>query len=118
MRIDKVFLIAISSAVGGALLGLLFAPEKGKNTRKNLAKKGDDYLDDIKKNSKGLSQRLKKNTDSILDKSKKTAQKLTKGVEDYTEWTYQELYDRAKELKIEGYSQMNKSELIQAMDNQ
>jgi gas vesicle protein len=118
IEIDKVVLIAISSAVGGALLGILFAPEKGKKTRKNLAKKRDEYLKEIRKSTEELSQQLKKNTDSMLEKSKKTVQDFKEDVEDYSEWSFQKLYDLAKELKIRGYSQMNKSELIQAMIDQ
>jgi gas vesicle protein len=118
MQNDKLILIAISSAVGGALLGILFAPEKGKKTRKNLAKKRDEYLKEIKKNSEELIRQLKNNTDSILEKFKETVQNLKQDVEDYSEWTFQELYDQAKELKIKGYSQMKKSELIQALEDQ
>jgi gas vesicle protein len=114
---EKLILVAISSAVGGALLGVLFAPDKGKNTRKKLAKRRDEYLRDIKKISEELSQQLKNNTNSILGESMKTLQNLKKDVEDYSEFTFQELYDRAKELKVKGYSQMNKSELIQALED-
>jgi gas vesicle protein len=114
---EKLILVAISSAVGGALLGILFAPDKGKNTRKKLAKRRDEYLRDIKKISEELSQQLKNNTNSILGESMKTLQNLKKDVEDYSEFTFQELYDRAKELKVKGYSQMNKSELIQALED-
>ena len=115
IQIDKAVLIAISSALGGALLGILFAPEKGVKTRKNLAKKSNNYLKEIKKNSEELIQQLKNNTDSVLEKSKKAAKNVKKDVEDYSELTFQELYDQAKELKVKGYSQMNKSELIQAL---
>ncbi|WP_158607300.1 YtxH domain-containing protein [Rhodohalobacter sp. SW132] len=115
MQTEKLILVAISSAVGGALLGILFAPDKGKNTRKQLAKKRDEYLEEIIKNTEELSQQLKNNTESILGKSKKTLQDLKQDVEDYSELSYQELYDLAKELKVNGYSQMNKSELIQAL---
>ena len=35
--------------------------------------------------------------------------------EEYEEWTKQELYDKAKEVGIEGRSDMNKKELIRAL---
>lgn len=117
VELDKVILIAISSALGGALLGILFAPEKGKKTRRNLAKKRDKYLNEIKKNSEDLSQQLRNNTDSILETSKEKVRNLKHDAEDYSEWTFQKLYDQAKELKIKGYSQMNKSELVQALED-
>lgn len=118
MEKDKLILIALSSALGGALLGILFAPEKGSKTRKNLAKKRDQYLKEIKKNTEELSQHLKDNTNAIVEKSKETVQNIKHEVEDYSEWTVQELTDRAKKLEIKGYSQMNKSELIQALKDQ
>lgn len=113
MERDKLIITAISSAVGGALLGILFAPEKGTRTRKNLAEKKDEYLREISNNTEELSQYLKNNRDALLKKAKETA----RDIGDYTEWTKQELYDKAKELEIEGYSQMNKSELIEALEN-
>lgn len=114
MERDKLIITAILSAVGGALLGMLFAPEKGTKTRKNIADKRDEYLKEIRDNTEELSQYLKNNTDLLLKKTKKIALDTK---EDYTEWTKQELYDWAKELEIDGYSQMNKSELIEAIEN-
>lgn len=35
----------------------------------------------------------------------------------YEEWSIDELYDKAKELRIEGRSQMSKDELIRALRN-
>lgn len=115
MQNKKLILIAASGAFGGALLGLLFAPEKGKKTRKNLTSKRDKYLKEIKETTEELSKQLKKNTDSILENSRDTVQNLTQDIKDYSKLTSQELYDKAKELKVEGYSKMKKSELIQAL---
>lgn len=115
MERDKLIITAITSALGGALLGILFAPKKGTKTRKDIADKRDGYLREIRDNTEILSQFLKNNADSLLKKSRKAARHVK---EDYTEWTKQELYDRAKELEIESYSQMNKSELIEALEKQ
>ena len=35
----------------------------------------------------------------------------------YEEWTKDELYDRAQELEIDGHSDMDKDELIEALRN-
>jgi gas vesicle protein len=117
MQMDKLILVAISSALGGALLGVLFAPDKGKNTRKKLAKNADKYLKEIKKNTEELSRQLKNSTESILTKTNNTVKNLKRDVKDYSELTFKELYDLAKELKVKGYSNMKKSELIQALED-
>lgn len=45
---SKLALGLLGGLAAGALLGVLFAPDKGTNTRKKIAEKGKDYADDLK----------------------------------------------------------------------
>lgn len=38
----------LAGVAAGALMGIIFAPEKGSRTRRNLLNKGEDYLDELK----------------------------------------------------------------------
>jgi|SRR5699024_922871 len=121
----KVFLAALTGVASGLALGLLFAPEKGEETRRRLNERRDAYLKDLtdeveelrntlgekadgsKKEFDEMGKNVKKKKDDLLKK----ARKLTS----YDEWTKEELYERAKKAGIEGYSTMDKSELIEAL---
>ncbi|WP_396176534.1 YtxH domain-containing protein [Flavobacterium sp.] len=48
MKNNQVILGVLGGLAAGALLGILFAPEKGSKTRKMLADKGEGYADDLK----------------------------------------------------------------------
>jgi gas vesicle protein len=48
MEKGKIVLGVLGGIAVGALLGVLFAPEKGSITRRKISKKGEEYLDDIK----------------------------------------------------------------------
>ena len=44
----KVILGVLAGVAAGAIFGILFAPDKGCETRKKIAKKGADVADDLK----------------------------------------------------------------------
>ncbi|MCK9310727.1 MAG: YtxH domain-containing protein [Bacteroidales bacterium] len=48
MSTGKLVLGIMASVATGALLGVLFAPEKGEKTRKRICRKGEDFTDDLK----------------------------------------------------------------------
>ena len=48
MKTDKVVLGILGGIAAGAMLGILFAPEKGTKTRRKIMDKGNDYADDLK----------------------------------------------------------------------
>ncbi|MCF6129387.1 YtxH domain-containing protein [Flavobacterium sp. AS60] len=48
MSTGKVVLGTMAGLAVGAVLGILFAPEKGSVTRKKIMDKGNDYADELK----------------------------------------------------------------------
>lgn len=48
MESNKVFLGVLAGIAAGAVLGILFAPDKGSVTRKQIVDKGEDYADTLK----------------------------------------------------------------------
>ena len=61
MKSGKLLLGLVSGAVAGAVVGLLYAPKKGKDTRKAITEKGDDYI-------KGANKSINDFTDSVSHK--------------------------------------------------
>ena len=47
MEKGKIVLGVLGGIAVGALIGVLFAPDKGSVTRRKISKKGEEYLDDI-----------------------------------------------------------------------
>jgi gas vesicle protein len=48
MNSGKVVLGVLAGLATGAILGILFAPDSGVNTRQKIVRKGEGYMDDLK----------------------------------------------------------------------
>ena len=77
MNTGKVVLGAIAGLAIGAIGGILFAPEKGSKTRKQIVDKGDEYVDELKSKygefSDSLTEKFegtKKDAENLAEKGK------------------------------------------------
>ena len=77
MSTGKVVLGTLAGLAIGAIAGILFAPDKGSKTRKQIMDKGDDYLDELKSKVDQISDFLaekfestKKDAEEMVEKRK------------------------------------------------
>jgi len=70
MKANKIALGVLGGIATGAVLGILFAPAKGADTRKRILQKGNDYTDDLKDKLDNLSGTLKNNYDKMFHDGK------------------------------------------------
>jgi len=71
MSSGKILLGVLAGVAAGALLGVLFAPDKGWNTRKRISKKADEYLEGLKEKLdeflENMSEKIEDTKDEVTD---------------------------------------------------
>jgi len=87
MNSGKVLLGVLAGVAAGALLGVLFAPGKGSNTRKKIYKKGEDYADGLKeqfdeflKSISGKIKEAKEEVSIFAEEEKPRSEEVKKNV--------------------------------------
>lgn len=76
MSTGKVFLGLLTGVAIGATLGILFAPDKGTKTRSLIAKKSDDYAEELEHQ---LSKILESMSSKIETVKENVVQKTANG---------------------------------------
>lgn len=69
MKTAKTIMGVLGGVAIGAALGILFAPDKGTNTRKKIAEKGNDTKNSIKSCVSDLLENFSERCDSMLNKA-------------------------------------------------
>lgn len=75
MKNSQVILGVLGGFAAGALLGILFAPDKGSNTRKKLVEKGEGYADDLKHKLNDMYDTVANKYNHTVEEAKDFAEK-------------------------------------------
>lgn len=98
MSSEKVLLGILAGIAIGATLGILFAPDKGSETRKKFSKKRMDYADALKDKFDGVVGNLGKKYESTRQEAKDL---VSKGKTKYLE-AKKEVRNTATDFKHDG----------------
>jgi len=75
MSKSNIFLSVIIGSFIGALFGVLFAPDKGEKTRKQIAQKSDEYSDLVKTEFDDFVKTMRKKYDNALEETEELISK-------------------------------------------
>jgi gas vesicle protein len=72
MKSKDVILGIVGGLAAGAVLGILFAPDKGTNTRKKIGKKSGELKDNVKDSFNDLLESIEDKYKNLTSKAEKT----------------------------------------------
>ena len=75
MRISSIIATTLFIGAAGIIAGTLFAPNKGSKTRRNLAKKGEEYKDYLQDNFEDLAGSVSHPFETLEEETKRMSKK-------------------------------------------
>jgi gas vesicle protein len=81
MSAGKVILGVLGGVAAGAILGVLFAPQKGSVTRRKIARKGEDFVEELKDIKEQFNEFVENVSDKISSLDEMAEKAKSKGTE-------------------------------------
>lgn len=75
MKTDKTALALVAGVAVGAVVGILFAPDKGTKTREKIVSKTKDFADDMKDKFDDLFEEISDKFENLWDEKKDVLKK-------------------------------------------
>jgi gas vesicle protein len=82
MGAGKIIIGVVAGAAAGALLGVLFAPDKGSETRQKISRKAQDYADAVKEKFSDLVDNFTSQFESAAEEAENFAGKAKNTAEE------------------------------------
>lgn len=73
MSAKRTLIGVVASFAAGAVLGVLFAPEKGSKTRKDISKKSKEFIDGVKEHINDLDESMTEDYEKAKEKASDAA---------------------------------------------
>lgn len=74
MNSGKILLGLLAGIAAGATLGILFAPEKGVETRRKISQKGEDFADELTSRFNSFVEQITERFESIQDEASRVVE--------------------------------------------
>ncbi|MCE6990255.1 YtxH domain-containing protein [Dyadobacter sp. CY323] len=91
MSNNKVFLGIITAAIAGAVIGLLFAPEDGNETRKKIKKRTNSLATDLIDALEKSKSKAEGAVEDLKDEGKRYADEASNKAAEYTDAAREEV---------------------------
>ena len=74
---SKILIALVAVATAGAIVGILFAPDKGRETRRKIKEQGRKVVDDVQYNFRKVKEKFNELKEDIVQTVKEKVEEFT-----------------------------------------